>query len=90
MRLAIFFLIASAGLFFGLVVYRCLLHSKRFARLVGGVIKPPAETTDVLDQYTKAGRRASQYADNCDADADLAQREAALIRKRLHRPPESV
>jgi len=89
MRLAIFLLIAVFGLFFGISMYRCLLRSKRFARLVGDIVEPPSETTDVIDQYTEAGRRASQYADNCDANALTAQQKAAIIRKKLHRPPES-
>jgi hypothetical protein len=84
MRLAIFLLIAVFGLFFGLIVYRCLLHSKRFARLVGGVIEPPAETpNEVLDQYIQAGDHAKEYANDCDARAQAAQKDALVIRDRL-------
>lgn len=43
MKLAILLLLALIGVVIGFLVYRALIHSARFARLIGGAVEPPLQ-----------------------------------------------
>ena len=86
MKLAILLLLALLGLVFGFFLYRTLIRSERFAKLIGGAVEPPPETPDeVIDHLSSAEGRARNRADSCDTAACEARKAAAEIRRRLRR-----
>jgi len=84
MKLAILLLLALIGLIFGFFLYRVLVHSKRFAKLIGGAVEPPPETVDeVINRLDDIEGQAHDHATRCDATARMAKDAGIEIRRRL-------
>lgn len=84
MKLAILLLLALIGLIFGFFLYRTLIRSERFAKLIGGAVEPPLETVDeVINRLDDIGGQARDHATHCDATARMAKDAGIKIRKRL-------
>ena len=87
MKLAILLLLALIGLIFGFFLYRTLVRSKRFAKLIGGAVETPPETPDeVINCLDNAENRAHASAERADAAVRMANDAGVKIRRRLNRP----
>ena len=90
MKLAILLLLALIGLIFGFFLYRALVRSERFAKLIGGTVEPPPETVDeVINRLDDAGYQALDRAARCDTTARMARDAGIKIRERLPREKRS-
>lgn len=90
MKLAILLLLALIGLVLGFFLYRALVRSERFAKLIGGAVEPPPETTDeVISRLNDVGYQASDRAARCDTTARMARDAGIKIRERLPRKKQS-
>jgi len=88
MKLAILLLLALIGLVFGFLLYRTLIRSRGFAKLIGGAVETPPETpAEVINRLNTAESQARNRADNCKTVAQAAENDGIEIRRRLHRPP---
>lgn len=86
MKLAILLLLALIGLVFGFLLYRTLIRSTRFARLIGGAVEPPPETpSEVINRLDEVGYQALDRADRADVAARDAREAGVRIRERLPR-----
>lgn len=84
MKLAILLLLALIGLIFGFFLYRVLIHSKCFAKLIGRAVEPPPETVDeVINRLDDAESQARDHATRCDTTAHMAKDAGIKIRKRF-------
>jgi len=90
MKLAILLLLALISLVIGFLVYRALIHSARFARLIDGAVKPPPETPDEVIQRLKAAKdNAHKCVGKCTSSACKSRKTASEIRRELRqRRPE--
>jgi len=87
MYTAILLLVALVGVVFGFLVYRVLVRSERFARLIGGAIEPPPETPEeIVNRLRSEKLRATGCAGKCRSAADKARAAADKIDSEL-RPP---
>jgi len=87
MKLAILLLLALIGLVIGFLVYRALIHSARFAQLIGGAVEPPPETPDeVLRRLRTEKDHAGKCAERCKTAACKSCQAVADIQREL-RPP---
>jgi len=86
MRIAILLLIALLGLSLGFLIYRALIHSVKFARLIGGAVEPTPETPDeVMQRLKDAKANALKRAGHYTSDACKSKDAAAAIRRELRR-----
>jgi hypothetical protein len=70
-------------LIFAVLVYRWLIHSPSFTRLVGGVIDPSPETDrEVINRLDDAEAIAERRAEEADRTAASQRRTAETIRRR--------
>ena len=84
MKLAILLLLALIGLILGFFLYRALVRSERFAKLIGGTVEPPPETTnEVISRFDDVEGQARNHATRCDTTARMAKDAGIKIRKRL-------
>lgn len=85
MYFAIFLLVAMIGLVLGLLLYRMLVRSKSFGRLIGGVIEPPPPETpqEVVNRLRAEKERAHSCVGQCRQKAAEAGRSADEIREEL-------
>ncbi len=84
MKLAILLLLILIGLFFSFFLYRALVRSERFAKLIGGAVEPPPETADeVIARLDDVGDQALDRAARCDTFARMARDTGIKIRERL-------
>ena len=87
MKLAILLLLVLIGLVFGFLLYRVLIRSKCFAKLIGGAVELLPETPDeVINRLDDAESRACNCADRCDANAHRYADANIKIRKQLRKP----
>jgi hypothetical protein len=64
-------------------VCRGLIHSKSFARLLGGVLDVPPESDDeVIGELDEAQRRAQQRAEEASREASEKKATATKLRRR--------
>jgi len=89
MKLAILLLLALIGLVFGFFLYRTLIRSRGFAKLIGGTIETPPETPgEVINRLDEIGYRALDHADRADVTAQEIREAVIRIRERLPRRRE--
>ncbi len=70
------------------LVYRRLVHSARFARLVADVTHPsPERDEEVLERLNTAEAIAKQRASEADRQVVRNQRTAETLRRRVNRNP---
>lgn len=76
-------LLVILALMFAVLVYRGLIHSRWFARLVGGVLEAPPETDqEVLARMNQAESAAHRAAEAAEEEAAAKKKSAAALRKR--------
>jgi len=69
----------------GVLVYRCLIRSQWFARLIGGVVEtPPVNDEEVVKRMTTAESAARKRAADLESEATVKQRTARQMRKKLN------
>lgn len=84
MRFAILALIALFGLGLGFLVYRALIHSKAFAKLINGALVPTPETTDeVVEQLRTNKARAQACVGKCRTAVRTAREKERTIQREL-------
>jgi hypothetical protein len=83
-------LLVFIALMFSVLVYRWLVHSPAFVRLVGGVLETPAETgREVIEQLDAAQGAAGRLVEAADQAAAETKEFVAAVRKRTRRSPNS-
>jgi hypothetical protein len=78
-------LLILVALMFAVLVYRGLIHSRWFARLVGGLETPPETDQEVLTQMSQAEYAARRAANLAEAEAAAKKKSAAALRKQTRR-----
>lgn len=72
----------------GVTVYRRLIHSGWFARLIASVTNPsPESDEDVLHHFDSAERTALRRAEDAKVAASEAKKTADTIRRRVRQRP---
>lgn len=73
-------------LIFAVLVYRWLIHSPSFTRLIGGVIDPSPETDcEVINRLDDAEASAERRAEEADRTVVKQKRTAEAIRRRTRK-----
>lgn len=84
MRFAIIALIVLFGLGIGVLIYRILIHSSAFARLINGVLTPTPETTsEVIERLKNEKTRAKNRAGECRTAAKAAVDNERILQREL-------
>jgi len=79
--LLLFAILVAAG---GVLVYRTLIHSRGFSRLIGGVVEPAPESDDeIVDSYHESQNRLQHLATQNDGQARTSKATAKRVRKEL-------
>jgi hypothetical protein len=87
--IALEMLLVFVALMFVLWVYRGLIHSRWFARLVGDIVEVPPETDqEVIRRRNQAEDAAFQAAQAAEEVAVEKKKAAAALRKRPRRSPD--
>jgi hypothetical protein len=87
--IALEILLVLLALMFAVLVYRWLIHSRWFARLVGGVLEVPPETDhEVVMRLNQAEYAAYRAAQAAEEEAVAKKKSAAALRKRTRRAPD--
>ncbi len=80
---ALFVLMAIA-----VYLYRWLIQSKWFTRLIGSIASPPPETPEeVIREVVHARRSAWDYVDDAREDIAEAKKNIATVKKQVRRKP---
>jgi hypothetical protein len=64
------------------LLYRGLIRSKWFGRLVGGVKPLPESDEEILAHVSQAEQEAQERAETCEAEAAAKKQRAKRLRKR--------
>lgn len=84
---AILLLLAMFGIVFGFFIYRILIRSKSFARLIGGAVEVPPETpNEVINRFRAEKSKARNCVGKCRTAATKANRAARDINRELRSP----
>ncbi len=74
--------------FIAVFLYRWLIYSKWFSRLVGSISSPPPETPEeIVQEIHHARRSAWDYVDNAEASVNTAKQNIAEVRRQVRRKP---
>ncbi len=69
-------------------LYRWLIYSKWFSRLVGSLSSPPPETPEeVVREIHQARRSAWDYVDNAEESVTKAKKNIAEVKRQVRRKP---
>ena len=72
----------------GVLIYRWLIHSQWFARMVGSVTHPSPETTEeVLKDLNRVERSAWDRAEDAEVTAAKARNTVTEIKRHVRRKP---